>query len=337
MRYTEIETIPKVESFATCPILIYFSEGYISIGSTLKQAWPLNDEIRCDKILCREDKIYLRLGNGQLYSCEIDGSSTSLITEESGLKIFEGPFVHCTYYDPHSFTQSFNLLDIAKGSMVFEKNLKGRVSICNGTIFQYNEEIIAWYFENGDLFRTKKIESGCPPEKLLGVAHNHLFVLTKDNHISVLNVDDGSLIKTFEWTEPVEGTTYLPGLSEVFLNPEDQFIYCLGNYLIKIDTGNFEILICRHVSTSFDAMAGITVKNSSHQGRYISFTGWRDEYAGRGRVIGLFDIQSEEFVWIEELSQFIPAFQTPQLCGDKLYILDIENTLHIFERSDDPV
>jgi len=167
---------------------------------------------------------------------------------------------------------------------------------------------------------------------LLGVAHNHLFVLTKGNRIIVLNVDDGSLIKTFEWTEPVDGTTYLPGLKEAFLNPEDECIYCLGNYFIKIDTQRLEVLTCRHVSTSFDEMAGITVKNSTLQGRYISFTGWREGYAGRGRMIGLFDIQSEEFVWIDDLSQFIPAFQTPQLAGNRLYILDIENTLHIFER-----
>lgn len=332
-RFSKDSVLRNVETFKCIgERLLVFRDGTLLDGAD--HVAKIDSRSPATTILHRNDIYYLSFSDGTVFAISMVGDVAKLPRTWS-LGIMAGSYLHEVRFSSETCETSNFLVDMDLETEVVEFPDARTILFARKNFYfkenSHNLKILSLLSGSSSSIKT---DFDLTNSKLLGVAHNHLFVLTKGNRIIVLNVDDGSLIKTFEWTEPVDGTTYLPGLSETFLNAEDQCIYCLGNFLIKIDTQNLEILTCRHVSTSFDAMAEITVKNSSHQGRYISFTGWRDEYAGRGRVIGLFDIESEEFVWTEELSQFIPAFHTPQLCKDKLYILDIENTLHIFKRTE---
>ena len=79
------------------------------------------------------------------------------------------------------------------------------------------------------------------------------------------------------------------------------------------------------------------------QGDYFTFLGIKEEDFGHIRRIGIFDYKARKLVWEYEViseeefdetrNQLVPP-QPLYMSGDKLYIKDIKDNLHIFERED---
>ena len=77
------------------------------------------------------------------------------------------------------------------------------------------------------------------------------------------------------------------------------------------------------------------------QGDYFSFLAeMKTDWYGIGRV-GIFDLKARKLLWTEEIIPFEERkatrnhLVTPQplyISGDKLYIKDVKDTLHIFQR-----
>ena len=145
------------------------------------------------------------------------------------------------------------------------------------------------------------------------------------------------MTKTFEWEdEYVDGKRYRPNPTDAFIYEEDNNIYSLGAYFIKINTRTLQIESNNLLVDELHNGDKIKIRSSSVQGQNISFiasfygTSWV-------KIIGLFSIVEKKIIWLHELfrkdeNKFIPAFNTPQLSGNKLYILDNEKTLYIFEK-----
>ena len=77
------------------------------------------------------------------------------------------------------------------------------------------------------------------------------------------------------------------------------------------------------------------------QGDYFTFLGEKEEDFGYIRRVGIFDYKARKLVWEYELisideyeqtrNHLVPS-QPLYMSGDKLYIKDIKDNLHIFER-----
>ncbi len=170
--------------------------------------------------------------------------------------------------------------------------------------------------------------------KFIGVAYDKVFILTKNCHLVVLNNTDGTLFEILYSKE-----TFL--CEDAFMHPEGKYIYNLGSYFVKINTETLKVetqkkfLEEKTADNPSPILYGI--KNSSLQEEYISFTSFTKERFGFAKWVGLYDYSKEEVVWHHELLPVegqlsIPAFEYPKLACDKLYVLDTEDTLHIFEK-----
>lgn len=175
-------------------------------------------------------------------------------------------------------------------------------------------------------------------QKFIGVTHNNLWVLAKSGTLIAINTETGIMTKTFEWVdEYVDGERYRPNPTEAFIYQED-YLYSLGHYFLKINTKTLEVEKKKLMLDAFHDGNKIKIRTSSIQHNYISFiasiygTSWE-------KIIGLFSIKEEKIIWTYQLfdnnkDKFIPVFNTPQLAENKLYILDNEKTLHIFEEDE---
>ena len=77
------------------------------------------------------------------------------------------------------------------------------------------------------------------------------------------------------------------------------------------------------------------------QGDYFSFLAeMKTDWYGIGRV-GIFDLKARKLLWTEEIIPFeerkatrnhLVTSQPLYISGDKLYIKDVKDTLHIFQR-----
>ena len=77
------------------------------------------------------------------------------------------------------------------------------------------------------------------------------------------------------------------------------------------------------------------------QGDYFTFLGIKEEDFGYIRRIGIFDYKARKLVWeyeviseeeFDETNNYLVAPRPLYMSGDKLYIKDIKDNLHIFER-----
>ena len=79
------------------------------------------------------------------------------------------------------------------------------------------------------------------------------------------------------------------------------------------------------------------------QGDYFTFLGKKEEDYGGIRRVGIFDYKARKLVWEYEViseeefddtrNHLVPS-KPLYMSGDKLYIKDIKDNLHIFERED---
>ena len=79
------------------------------------------------------------------------------------------------------------------------------------------------------------------------------------------------------------------------------------------------------------------------QGDYFTFLGEKEEDYGGIRRIGIFNYKARKLVWEHEVISEEECYTTRNqlvtsqplyMSGDKLYIKDIKDNLHIFERED---
>lgn len=238
----------------------------------------------------------------------------------------------------------FNLFDIIF-SFYFDKNI---ISYDDNNIKLFNlsgNEL--WQFPLSSLGgseyepnETDKIN------KILGIAHGNLWFYSRFGRLVALNLETGNVIKKISGNPSDQNSSY-----EMTLGLGDCFFRNLDKNIISISGFDFQIIDTKTltISEQYNFLqadpTGIGAYRSVFspllQGDYFTFLGEKDkEYGGIGWV-GIFDYKARKLIWeYEVISQEernatrnqLVISQPLYISGSKLYIKDIKDNLHIFER-----
>ena len=183
--------------------------------------------------------------------------------------------------------------------------------------------------------------------KILGITENLLWFSTQFSRLVALDVATGKVVYQLSGNPADQGKveyTQVAGLGDCFYWESDRSIVCisyLGFQVIDATTGD---LAESRVFLEEDP-DGIGRFDYIHapnlQGDYFTFLAeMKTDRYGIGRV-GIFDLKARKLLWTEEIIPFEERkatgnhLVTPQplyISGDKLYIKDAKDTLHIFQR-----
>ncbi|HEY1192753.1 hypothetical protein [Flavobacterium sp.] len=293
-----------------------------------------------EKVLLHQEKLVLLDEVGKpikfLKKTEKKYSSINIPKELVDIRISKSRDEYIYYFE-RTQPRKFGVTDLK--NKIFETTVPNFYWIFSKKkVFYFINEFITCYSDKNQLswqHDLSKLNSQISDKfhKFLGIAHDKLFVLSEQNRIIVLDINNGSILKSIHSEE-------FPDMTDSFMHPESLNIYCLSNTFVKVNSKSLEIETLKKITKEKINPETNTnlygIKDSSYQDKYISFTSYTSFKSGHAKWIGLFDYNIEEIVWHYELldetnSVTILAFESPQLAGDKLYVLDSENTLHILE------
>ena len=183
--------------------------------------------------------------------------------------------------------------------------------------------------------------------KILGVAENLLWFSTQFGRLVALDVATGKVAYQFSGNPADQDKveyTQVAGLGRCYLREEDKAIVGISSSGFQaIDPCTAEV-IDRFIFREADPDGIGTYRSVFHpllQGDYFTFLGEKEgEYSGLRRV-GIFDLKARKLVWEGEViseeeyratGNHLVAPQPLYMSGDKLYIRDFQDTLHIFQR-----
>lgn len=182
---------------------------------------------------------------------------------------------------------------------------------------------------------------------ILGIVGDLLWFATKFGRLVALDVATGKVIYQLSGNPADQDKveyTQVAGLGDCFFRESDSSIVCisyLGFQVIDTTTGNLtESYVFREEDPDgigrFDYIYAPLL-----QGDYFTFLAeMKTDWYGPSRV-GIFDYKARKLVWTEEIIPFeerkvtrncLVRSQPLYISGDKLYIRDLEHTLHIFQR-----
>lgn len=182
---------------------------------------------------------------------------------------------------------------------------------------------------------------------ILGIVGDLLWFATKFGRLVALDVATGKVIYQLSGNPADQDKveyTQVAGLGDCFFRESDCSIVCisyLGFQVIDTTTGNLtESYVFLEEDPDgigrFDYIYAPLL-----QGDYFTFLAeMKTDWYGPSRV-GIFDYKARKLVWTEEVipreermatrNRLVPS-QPLYISGDKLYIKDIQDTLHIFQR-----
>jgi len=183
--------------------------------------------------------------------------------------------------------------------------------------------------------------------KILGITENLLWFSTQFGRLVALDVATGKVVYQLSGNPADQDKveyTQVAGLGDCFYRESDRSIVCisyLGFQVIDATTGDLaeSRVFLEEDPDGIGRFDYIYAPNL--QGDHFTFLAeMKTDRYGIGRV-GIFDLNARKLLWTEEI---IPLEErkatgnhlvTPQplyISGDKLYIKDVKDTLHIFQR-----
>ena len=254
-----------------------------------------------------------------------------------------------------------NLINPITGELLLSKSIPYKLYVTNNIIFAYDnfrkKEIIRvntyaesiWQFPLSSLGgceyepgKTDKID------KILGITHGNIWFYTDFGRLVALDLETGDVVKKISGNPSDKNSTYemTLGLGDCFFRPLDKNIVSVSGFDFQIiDTEQLAVTE-QYDFREADPM-GIGTYRSIYspmlQGDYFTFLGIKEEDFGYIRWIGIFDYKARKLVWEYEViseevfdetrNQLVPP-QPLYMSGNKLYVKDIKDNLHIFERED---
>lgn len=184
--------------------------------------------------------------------------------------------------------------------------------------------------------------------EIIGVASQKLWVRTGARRLIVLDIETGELLKIFSHHESdkKQGYTYNEGFGSIHIKEnDDDYLYCMGyDNFQKINTKT--ITIQEAYDTYKEDPVGIAnfqdIYSPLLQGDYFTFIGRKLGESGGIRHVGIFDYTAKKLVWqyqvisedeIAKGNELI-APEPLYISGNKLYVKDFHQTLHIFEKEE---
>ena len=168
-------------------------------------------------------------------------------------------------------------------------------------------------------------------DKILGIAHGNIWFYTKFYRLVALDLETGKKVYSLD-------------CFGVYLDEKTKNIFAIASNVITIIETERLTIAEKYNFLEADP-TGIGTYRSVYspilQGDYFTFLGIKEEDFGYIRRIGIFDYKARKLVWEyeviseEEFDDTRNPLVPPQplyMSGDKLYIKDIKDNLHIFER-----
>lgn len=287
----------------------------------------------------------------------INGKTYTHLLNDKINDFFEFPFsatltnskfgIYWSDFNLEDFSVSQNLFDIEK--KMFIKKLKGtekkslellvgdsiyfqdlkRISVGS---FHLPTETTLWQYSVADLGAEKV-------SKILGVFGQTLAVVGKmpvyPEHILIgIDINDGKL----RWSVNLPQSLMHSNL--FYYEQNNSIISLRRNFLWEFSLSSMEVIREKQLPETFKYNSlNVQVELASLYGDLIYFAGKDLENVRPSALVGVFDLKTEKLVDVHDLQSdgkfTVGGNSRPQVSGNKIYVQDTKNTLHILERESD--
>ena len=325
--------------------------GYLCIDGVL-----LEKEETASKIISVGEYVYVwynRYGTIEIYS-----GHTLLKTFQKEVYFFDrnvGPYIRHQVRDPKTFEASENILSVSDGQPLLAQNVPYR-------LYKVGEEVIGYKIFEYKLSRLNYSgevlwsfdfplcpRSGEPDDldKVLGLTHGMLWVCTGLSRLIALDLETGKPIHQFSSAASDKANpayTYVRGFAYFFFREADKAIITISNWGIHILNATTAEFIESYEFSEVDSSgreAFEFLDAARLYGDCLTFIAQRHREAHRYRCAGIFDLKARRFIWIGDIISLEEKMSTGnhllaqfplQMEGNRLYIKDAENTLHIYQK-----
>ena len=342
MRYIESKKIGNVESF--CPdngdyAYIKGQKSYLYIDGVLleKDDAPL-------ELSLRGKYMYVWYGSGMF---ELYEGHTLLNSIERNVILLneQTQYIGKTYMEFNPYRKGYNFTSPIDEQLILPEFVPCRLYVEDDIIIAYNnfsgefkrintQAETLWQFPLSSLGGTEYEPDGTDKiDKILGVIHGNIWFYTDFYRLVALDLETGKKVYSLD-------------CFGVYLDEVTKDIFAIAsNGWTIIDTQTSTIKEDYFFSEEDPEGMGQyeSVYKPLLQGDYFTFLGEKEEDYGGIRRVGIFDYKARKLVWEYEViseeefdetrNQLVPP-QPLYMSGDKLYIKDIKDNLHIFERED---
>ena len=340
MRYIESKRIGNVSGF--CPnngdyAYTEGERGYLYIDGVLleKDDAPL-------ELSLRGKYMYVWYGSGMF---ELYEGHTLLNSIERNVILLneQTQYIGKHFLELDTYRGGYNFASPIDEQLILPKFVPCRLYVEDDIIIAYNnfsgefkrintQTETLWQFPLSSLGGTE-YEPGKTDkiDKILGIAHGNIWFYTKFYRLVALDLETGKKVYSLD-------------CFGVYLDEVTKDIFAIAsNGWTIIDTQTSTIKEDYFFSEEDPEGMGQyeSVYKPLLQGDYFTFLGEKEEDYGGIRRIGIFDYKARKLVWEYEViseeefdetrNQLVPP-QPLYMSGDKLYIKDIKDNLHIFER-----
>ena len=325
--------------------------GYLCIDGVL-----LEKEETASKIISVGEYVYVwynRYGTIEIYS-----GHTLLKTFQREVYFFDrnvGPYIRYQVRDPKTFEASENILSVSDGQPLLAQNVPYR-------LYKVGEEVIGYKIlecklsrlnYSGEVLWTFDFplcpRSGEPDDldKVLGLTHGMLWVCTGLSRLIALDLETGKPIHQFSSAASDKANpayTYVRGFAYFFFREADKAIITISNWGIHILNATTAEFIESYEFSEVDSSgreAFEFLDAARLYGDCLTFIAQRHWEAHGYRCAGIFDLKARRFSWIGDIISLEEKMSTGnhliaqfplQMEGNRLYIKDAENTLHIYQK-----
>ena len=353
-KYIQIDKIKNVKGLNPVTGDYSYEEngrGYLCIdGVLLEKEEPALDIVSVGEYVY---VWYNRYGTIEIYS-----GHTLLKTFQKEVYFFDrnvGPYIRHQVRDPKTFEASENILSVSDGQPLLAQNVPYR-------LYKVGEEVIGYkIFEyklsrlnySGEVLWTFDFplcpRSGEPDDldKVLGLTHGMLWVCTGLSRLIALDLETGKPIHQFSSAASDKANpayTYVRGFAYFFFREADKAIITISNWGIHILNATTAEFIESYEFSEVDSSgreAFEFLDAARLYGDCLTFIAQRHWEAHGYRCAGIFDLKARRFIWIGDIISLEEKMSTGnhllaqfplQMEGNRLYIKDAENTLHIYQK-----
>jgi hypothetical protein len=177
-------------------------------------------------------------------------------------------------------------------------------------------------------------------KKIMGVYRNTLLVILAGGKLLGLNIDSGKIEWLLEKGILPDGRSFTTIPQAEFLqfnDSQDKLLAFHYLHLVEIDLASHAFVRFKNIEQSFFEQTGQKLKiiSSTLKGSHFFFTAQKQGHGFGSGIVGAFNIETEQIDWWHDMQfshgTFFPAGEAPKLDENRLYVLDSEGTLHIFE------
>ena len=325
--------------------------GYLYIDGVL-----LEKEEAPSKIVSVGEYTYVRYN--RYGTLEVYSGHTLLKVFERDIRLLDGDvgaYVGYRIYTPKTLDASENILSISDGQPLLLHNVPYWLYKVDGIVIGYTRfkgEFCRLDY-SGEVLWTFDLplcpRSGEPDDldKVLGLTHGMLWICTSLSRLIALDLETGKPIHQFSSAASDKANpayTYVRGFAYFFFREADKAIITISNWGIHILNATTAEFIESYEFSEVDSSgreAFEFLDAARLYGDCLTFIAQRHREAHGYRCAGIFDLKARRFIWIGDIISLEEKMSTGnhliaqfplQMEGNRLYIKDAENTLHIYQK-----